>query len=176
MQQVTAYATLRMQYPKVFELSLIITLILVTTFFAAWKEYHPPIVRTTAARITLQVEDIPITHQIKRPPPPPKPQIPISSDDPLLVEDIPMPNLGEWIDITPPPPPPVEPDVVPFYTVETPPQMVGGIKALYNCIMENDLFPAMAIKTGTNGFCTIRFTVNRKGQAVDITVENESPL
>jgi len=165
-----------MQSPKVFELSLIITLVVVTVVFTVWKEVTAPVRTRSIEPLALQIEDIPITSQIKPPPPPPRPQVPVEIDEPALAGDFSMPNLGEWSDqVPPPPPPPIDDKVIEFVSVEHPPVMIGGENALNQYIIAHNLFPAMAIKTGVSGICVIEFTVDTYGNPVNLIIDMEKP-
>ncbi len=66
-------ADLRLQYPMVVEIALIVTLFLMTTIFVISKEFQLESRSITVEEVIIKVEDIPITNQIKRPPPPASP-------------------------------------------------------------------------------------------------------
>jgi protein TonB len=166
---------LKLQSPRVFEASLIITLILITGLFIASKEFVVQTREIEMNEVILKVEDIPITQQIRRPPPPPKPSIPVASEEPVIADDLTLPDLTwTWDDPPPPPPPDYDPDIV-HVVVEHPPQLIGGEAALMKYIVEHDLFPTMALQAGVGGFCMIQFTVDTTGIPFDISIRKENP-
>ena len=166
---------LRLHYPKVLELSLIITLLIIAIVLLASKrlEFKRSIVK--ADQVSIKAEDIPVTQQVKRPPPPARPSIPVESDDPELDDDVTIDDV-EWDIFDEPPPPPPPPDeVVDFFAVEVQPELVGGAQAIYDYIIEHDLYPEMARIAGINGDVLIQFIVGADGTPRNITVAQEKP-
>ena len=166
---------LKLQYPKVLELSLIITLLIISIVLISSKKLELKQEIQRVDQVIIKAEDIPITQQVKRPPPPARPSIPVESDDPELDEDITIDDV-EW-DITdePPPPPPPPDEVVDFFAVEVQPELIGGAQAIYDYITKNDLYPEMAKLAGMNGDVIIRFIVGADGLPRNITVFQEKP-
>jgi protein TonB len=127
--------------------------------------------------VELETEEIPITQQVKRPPPPARPSIPIedpevSEEDDLIFEDI---DDIDWTAEAPPPPPPAAEEIVDFFAVEEPPAMAGGSKALYDYLAKHNLYPEMALKAQITGDVIIVFVVNEKGLPVMVEVLQERP-
>lgn len=167
-------ADLRLQYPKVMEIALIVTLFLMTTVFVISKEFQLESRAIKVEEVIIKVEDIPITNQIKRPPPPARPTIPIESEDEDLADDDTIDDTDWEIDDPPPPPPPEE-GVVDFFAVEEKPELIGGAKAIYDYIQRNNLFPSMAQQAGVGGICIIRFVVDVTGATTNVTIYQEKP-
>lgn len=170
-------ADLRLQYPRVLETALIITLLLVTLMFIASKHFVIKPKQTRVEEAVIKVEDIPITQQIKRPPPPARPTIPIESDEPNIEEDLTIDDTEWSISDEPPPPPPPksEEEVVDFFAIEEKPELIGGAQAIYDYIQKNNLFPKMAQTAGVGGIAIIQFVVDETGKPVNITVFQERP-
>lgn len=164
----------RLDYPKVMEISLVIALLLVTAVFIISKEFAVSVKSSRFEDVVIKVEDIPITHQIRRPPPPARPTIPIEIEEPGIEGDLTIPEPVDWKDFLPPPPP-VDGDDVIYMVVEKPPKLIGGEGAILKYILEHRLFPEMALKAGVGGMCTIQFVVDETGRPTDIFVKDESP-
>lgn len=168
-------ADLRLQYPKVLEVSLIISLLLMTILFLTSKEFTIKPRQTRAEEVIIKVEDIPITHQIKRAPPPPRPTIPIESDETDIEEDLTIADT-EWdISDEPPPPPARSEEVIDFFAIEEKPEIIGGAQAIYDYIQKEKLFPEMAKMSGVGGVTIIQFVVDETGKPVNVEVFQERP-
>ena len=118
----------------------------------------------------LEIEDIPETEQLKKPPPPAAPSVPIESEDEDLMEDITIEDT-EILDFSnfdvPPPPPPIEEEEIPdFLPLENQPKPIGGIGAIQKLIK----YPEIAIKAGIQGQVVIHVLVNEEGIPVETRV------
>ena len=166
---------LKLQYQKVLETSLVITLLVVAVIMLSFKKFDFEREIAQPEQVTIKAEDIPITQQIKRPPPPARPSIPVESDDPDIDEDITIDDV-EW-DITdePPPPPPPPEETVDFFAVEEKPVLIGGKQAIMDYINQHDLYPEMARVAGINGDVIIRFIVGPDGIPKNFTIAQEKP-
>jgi protein TonB len=159
----------------VIEVSLIVTLLIIVGFFLGFKKFEFKKEAQKEEQVVIKAEDIPITQQVKRPPPPARPSIPVESDDPEIDEDVTIGDV-EW-DVTdePPPPPPPPDEVVDFFAVEEPPVLEGGAQAIMDYINSHDLYPEMARIAGINGDVLIQFVVAPDGSVRDLTVAQEKP-
>ncbi len=171
-------AEVRLGYPKRLEMGFIIALLLVGLVFLLSKRIDQEIVIKKAEEVVLQTEEIPITQQVKRPPPPARPSIPIEDPDVEEEDMIPFEDLDEidWSSEAPPPPPAKAEDVVvDFFAVEEPPEMAGGAQALYDYIAKHNLYPELALEAGLNGDVIIVFVVDEKGNPTSVEVAQERP-
>ena len=168
-------ADLRWQYPKIIEASLAVTLLLMSVVFIASKEFTIKPKKTRVEEVIIKVEDIPITHQIKRPPPPARPTIPIETDELDIESDLTIEDTEWSIFDEPPPPPPSADDIVDFFAIEEKPELIGGAQAIYDYIQKNNLFPDMARQAGVGGVCIIRFVVDETGKTTQLEVYQERP-
>jgi len=166
---------LKIQYAKTLEISLIITLVIVSVVFTASKEFKFKSVIEQVDQVIIKAEDIPITQQVKRPPPPARPSIPVESDDPELDDEMTIDDVDWDIMDEPPPPPPPPEEVVDFFAVEEKPELIGGAQAIYDYITKHDLYPEMARLAGMNGDVIIRFIVGKEGIPRNIVVFQEKP-
>lgn len=166
---------LKFQYPRVLEISMIVTLLIVSLILLSSKKLDFKHSAKKADQVELKAEDIPVTQQIKRPPPPARPSIPVESDDPEIEDDVTIDDI-EWDIFDEPPPPPPPPDeVVDFFAVEVKPELIGGAQAIYDYIISHDLYPEMARIAGINGDVLIQFVVGADGSPSNIIVAQEKP-
>ncbi len=168
----TPKADLRAKYQKFFEISLIISLALLILAF----KFFPHLEKTKEVVQTKQdlfkVEDIQQTRQENRPPPPPKPAIPIAapSEDVLQDVNISSTELDVNANVGAPPPPPAkeekseEPTY--FVAVEEMPEPVGGIAAIQSKI----IYPEIAKRAGVEGRVYILAFVDRDGNVTKAKV------
>jgi len=170
-------AETRLLYPKLVELGTIISLLIVIVFFLASKKFDKKVQLRKAEEVVLQTEEIPITQQVKRPPPPARPTIPVEdpevdAEDDLAFEDI---DEIDWSIEAPPRPENAAEEVVEFFLVEEPPQIKGGVQALYDYLAKNNLYPEMARKAQIEGDAIIGFVVDANGNPTEVKVLQERP-
>jgi protein TonB len=171
---------LRLKYKKTLELALVISLVLHTAGFLLSKEFHPESKLRKVEQVVIKAEDIPITQQVKRPPPPKRPTIPIEDADTDIEKDATILDTDYNPLEEPPPPPPIivekDEEAVPFWAIEEKPEMIGGTQALMDYITKNNLYPAVAQTAETNGDVIVQFTVSKDGNVTDAVVAQEKPL
>lgn len=166
---------LKLKYQRIFEVSLILSLLLLTLAFKYFPNIEKQKVLIEQAQPLVNVLDVAITRQETRPPAPPRPPIPIEAPTDNLLDDI---EIGRTdIDINQPvaPPLPPRPKEVErkveaednfFIVVEEMPEPVGGIQTLHNRIV----YPDIAVKAGIEGLVTIMAYVNESGTVVKTEV------
>lgn len=154
---------LKAHYHEAFELGLVFSLLLNILVFQLVRKQFKSELNIQPTEIKIEVEEIPPTEQLHRPPPPARPAVPIPTES----EDIPE---DETIDVTelnldelppPPPPPPSESgDEVPmFVPYDEPPKIIGGMAALRAALT----YPELAKKAGIEGRVIIAVLVDEKG-------------
>ncbi len=161
---------LRLHYRKALELGLVGALMIVTSSFYVFRGNFGTTMKLEAPDINIEVEDIPPTEQLKRPPAPARPALPIPSES----EDIPEDETINETDINfaevPPPPPPPEQNLADesytFIPYDEPPQMIGGMAALLKKLE----YPELARKAGIEGMVIIGVLVDEKGNSVKTQV------
>ncbi len=98
---------LKLKYKKWLEICFIISLIVHSSIFLAFKQFDVEKMETGQIEFNLEVEDIPQTEQMEKPNAPDQPSIPVESEDEDIPEDITIKdteiNFGD-IQIPPPPP------------------------------------------------------------------------
>lgn len=170
-------AETRLIYPKVLELGAIIALLIVIGVFLASKRIENKVVLEKVEEVVLETEEVPVTQQVKRPPPPARPTIPVEDPEVDVEEDIAFEDIDEinFLEEAPPPPPSAEEEVVEFFAVEEKPEIVGGSSTLYKYLRDHNLYPEMARKAQINGDVIIVFVVGSDGSPRDVTVQAERP-
>lgn len=165
-------ADLRLRYKRVFEISLIITLVILIVAF----KFFPDVGRTETLlegpQELFTVEDIEHTKQENRPPPPPKPPIPIEAPSEDVLEDIEIASTEIDFDaqIEAPPPPKeekkIEEEPTYFVAVEEMPEPVGGIQSIQSKIK----YPEIAKRAGVEGKVYVLAFVDENGTVTDAKI------
>lgn len=156
------------RYTLRIELGFILALILMIGLFK--MEINPTsdkMIITTQEQETVKMEEIEVTKQISRPPPPPRPVVPVavSNDVEVIDEDINIDTEINFDDLTVlelPKAPVVaeEPEEQVFLVVEKMPEIRGGLAAL----MKHITYPEIARKAGLEGRVYIQFVIDEKGK------------
>lgn len=164
---------LKLQYRKLLEASVIISLFLVTIFFKffSWSESESSI---SSLDFKLEVQKVDLTQQVKRPPPPQRPSVPIQSEKENLLGDETIDDTDIDLEEIPPPPPPPpkkedtgEAEI--FVAYDSPPEMVGG----YDFIRRNLKYPDMARQAGIEGRVTVQAVIDENGNVLQADVLKE---
>lgn len=166
------HADLMRQYKKVFEISIIISLVLLIVAFKFFPHIAPTKEIAQAPQELINLEDVQQTRQENRPPPPPKPPIPIEapSADALQDVDIQSTELDVNANVAPPPPPKEntessEPQY--FVAVEDMPEPIGGIAA----IQQKIVYPEIAKRAGIEGRVYVKAFVDESGNVTKVQIE-----
>ncbi|RNC85384.1 MAG: energy transducer TonB [Balneola sp.] len=159
-------------YQLKFEFGLILSLGALITIFSVHiipSETEKEIILTTQEEVIIQ--DIVQTRQELKAPAPPRPTVPIEvPNDEVLEEEI--LEIDAEIDFTnipeiPLPPRPIDQKDIEeeeiFVVVETPPVLLGGIKA----VQEKVKYPEMAVKAGIEGKVIVQFVIDKDGNVLD---------
>jgi periplasmic protein TonB len=156
---------LRAKSKKVLELCVMASLLAHLAVFLIWPKFEYVAQASDSQVMQIQVEDIPPTQQVKRPPPPARPSIPIESEDETLDDDVTIESTEEmdFTDIPPPPPPPEEEEEVipPFLPLEDQPKLLGeSLGAQLKSLIK---YPEMARKAGIQGQVFVRALIGKDG-------------
>jgi len=150
-------------YRKASKLGYVISFCIMTVVFLTFQKFETDVVQTVPPEVNIVFEDIPQTVQIKAPPPPSRPAIPIASEDEDLMDDVTIEDTEIQFDEIPPPPPPpsIEEDdnIPPFLPFEQQPKIIGGFEALKGRIR----YPELAITAKVEGQVIVRTLVNQQG-------------
>jgi len=165
-------ADLRRMYKKVFEVSLIISLLLLIVAFKYFPDMGKSQIVLDGPQELFTVEDIENTKQENRPPPPPKPPIPIEAPSDDVLEDIEIASteidINAQIDAPPPPKEEkkVEEEPTYFVAVEEMPEPIGGIQAIQSKI----IYPEIAKRAGVEGKVYVLAFVNETGEVTNAKI------
>ncbi len=165
-------ADLRAMYKKVFEISLIISLVFLIVAFKFFPNVSTTAIQTEGPQELFKVEDIQQTKQENKPPPPPKPPIPIEAPSEDVLEDIEIGSteLDVNEEVAAPPPPPeekkVEEEPTYFVAVEEMPEPIGGIAAIQSKI----IYPEIAKRAGVEGKVYVKAYVDEQGNVTKTEV------
>ncbi len=160
---------LRLRYKKVFWISTSINLVLTVVIAVLFPEFTAEAVAGKKDQIIINMEDIPETRQIQRPPPPPRPAMPIETESDDVPDDVTIESTDldfdeNMVDLPPPPPPGVddmEEEVLEFFMVEDKPIITKNIRPVY---------PEIARKAGLSGRVFVRFMVGKDGRVHEVQI------
>ena len=154
---------LKLQYKKVLELGLIVSLILHVFLMQGYKKIKIKAAKTAHKLEAIQVEEIPQTEQEKAAPAPSRPTVPIASEDEDLPEDETIDFTDLDIEAEPPPPPPppeIDEDMPIFIPHDEPPEPIGG----YEAIQSKLVYPEIARKASIEGKVVIQAKIGVDGK------------
>ena len=162
-------ADLRRTYNKVFGICTAITFVLHTAVAVIFPSFEASASNRQKKQIIIETVDIPETQQIKRPPPPPRPAVPIETEsddvpDDVTIESTDLDFDDAMVDLPPPPPPgsgEEEEEILEFYMVEQKPELVHSVSPAY---------PEIARKAGLTGKVFLKFLVDKAGRVSNVTV------
>ncbi len=160
---------LKLRYKRVIEIGLVVSLLLCIVMLQAFKTFEQEEVEQQTVELTLEAQEIPPTEQVKMPPPPSRPAVPIETESDEIPED-------ETIDVTdldltelppPPPPPPTDDEASTiFVPYDDPPQPIGGFSAIQRSLK----YPEIARKAGVEGRVTVHVQISEKGEVVNTRI------
>ena len=162
-------ADLRRRYNKVFGICTAITFILHTAVAVIFPTFKASASNRQKKQLIIENVDIPETRQIKRPPPPPRPAVPIETEsddvpDDVTIESTDLDFDDALVDLPPPPPPgseEEEEEILEFYMVEQKPELVHSVAPVY---------PEIARKAGLTGKVFLKFLVDKTGRVSNVSV------
>ena len=163
-------ADLKMESKKVFNICLGISFLLHCSAAIIWPTFDIEAAKRRKDQIVIQMEDLPETRQIERPPPPPRPAVPIETESAEVPDDVTIETTDLDFDEIPvdlPPPPPPgssgsdEEDIIEFFAVEQKPVLTKQVSPKY---------PEVSRKAGLEGKVFVKFAVGRDGRVSRVAV------
>ncbi len=159
------------------EVGLIVALALLIAAFRSPVQRSTPDSYDASEQPAIQIEDIPITATVERPPPPPKPAQPVEVPDVQEIEEYPIdlqPDVFVTLDPGTPPTRPfettpeekVEPIDV-FVIVEEEPEMLPTMPEAMRSLQASITYPEIAKRAGVEGRVIVQFVVDEQGKVVD---------
>lgn len=159
-------ADIRKKWKSILELCLIFTLCILITAFYFFPDVKTGFALKTETNEVVKVEEIEITKQEVKPPPPPRPQVPVVIPEDQMLEDEVVfdSELNVEAEVAPPPPaaPDEEDEEQIFAVVEEQPEPIGGLAAIQSKVV----YPDIAKKAGTEGVVIVRAAINEKGEVI----------
>ena len=161
-----ADADLKAIYPKMMRRSTSLTLFLMVGLAILFPDMKIDSKSTEKVIEVLKVEDIPETHQKKRPPPMERPSVPIETEDEDVPDDVtiadteldfdaPVVDIPRHMgkdDVE------VEEDILEFWVVEQKPELLRSV---------NPVYPEMARRAGLQGQVIVSFIVTKEGRVAE---------
>lgn len=163
-------ADLKLQYRKALQLSMVLALVLLIGMFQASKRYEIRTQTVESIDFKMQVDEIPPTEQMDRPPAPSRPAVPIESESEDIPEDETISTTEmDFSELPPPPPPPeqVDESAQIFVAWDEPPEPIGGFAA----IQANLKYPEIARKAGVEGKVIVIAWISDKGEVIKAWAE-----
>jgi periplasmic protein TonB len=126
---------LKLKYQRVYEVSLILSILLLISAFRYFPRLENSMSLVIENQPLIKAIDVPLTGAPEIPPPPPKPPIPVEAPDDALLEDIPIEDTEIDFNKKLAKPTPMivedeyEYDGI-FEAVEEMPKIIGGLSAL----------------------------------------------
>jgi len=160
---------LRKYYNVFLELGLVAVLLLFIVAMKMQFVSKQKNVDLTKEQEVTKMKDVIQTKQQEKPPPPPRPQVPVEVPNDEVIKDQNINlnadlNMDQPLDMPPPPKQKKEDDSEDFFVaVEQMPKLKGGLAALQKKIN----YPEMARKAGIEGRVIIQFIVDENGNVED---------
>ncbi|MFZ0390976.1 MAG: TonB family protein [Calditrichia bacterium] len=156
---------LKRKYRRILEISLILSLFLLTLIFYSFQRFENPEGKINP-KIDIEIEtiDIPPTKIEKKIPPPARPVIPVASEKEDYPLELTIPANTEIfipIDIIELPKPPAEPDTIPFVELSEKPELIKRVPPVY---------PDLARKAGIEGMVITKVLINTEGEIEDVQI------
>jgi protein TonB len=156
----TPSTNLKLQYKKVLEFGLLISLILHILLLQGYKKVGERKMKLSSDVQIFQVEEIPQTERERNAPAPSRPSVPIASEDESLPDDETIEFTELDLDDEPPlPPPPLDTGAPMFFAYDDAPVPIGGWGELKN----NLVYPPMAQKANVEGKVVVNAEIDEKG-------------
>ena len=157
----SAEVDIKRRYKKVLEASFAIALALTVFMFQAARLFSLNVVAVEKVDVKIEVSDIPVTQQFRKPPPPLRPSVPVPTEDESIPEDLTI-SLTELdlSDIPPPPAPPEEDDMI-FVAYDKAPEIIGGFAELQRHLK----YPRLAAHANLEGRVFVKVLVGVDGRS-----------
>ena len=161
---------LKSEYARILEWAFIVALVILLTVFFAWQKFRTGFMLPEVdTKWKVKVLDIPRTVQLKQPPRPAIPSVPVPEEDMDLVEDVTLSyNNIDFKKLTESTPPPSEEiEEVPFIKVAVKPKIIKEVAPIY---------PPLARKAGVEGLVVVKVLIDTKGNAEKVEILKSIPM
>ena len=151
------------------EISTVCSLSGLILAFYFFPNLENQVVYKSEVQEVVKIEQVEVTKQEVKPPPPPRPQVPVAVPDDQVLEDevVFESELNQNAEVAPPPPVATEEEEAAiFEVVEEQPEPMGGISAIQSRVE----YPELAKKAGIEGRVIIRAAIDEKGNVIKTQV------
>lgn len=160
---------LRAQYSRVMQLAIVGSLSVTILAMHGARSLNFASPKVEQPDLYIEVAEIPPTEQIKRPPPPERPAVPIPSESEDIPDDATIESTELALsDLPPPPPPPTndgdDPEI--FVAYDEPPEIIGGYAALVAALE----YPELARKAGIEGLVVVSAVIDENGKILSAEI------
>jgi protein TonB len=165
---------LKEQSKRVLDQALVLSFGLITMTFLTYRSFEVRAVEVDHTFESIEIEDIPETVQLKKPPPPQRPQIPIATESEDIPEDVTINDTDLDLDAPPPPPPPPpgarqrKEESPVFMSWEEAPELIRSTQV-------KPEYPPIARKAGVEGKVTLLIVIDEEGNVLEADVVFASP-
>lgn len=169
----TPQADIFKNWEQVLDISTIIVLTFVIGAFRFFPDIELTTINIQIAQEVVNLEEIEITRQEVKPPPPPRLMIPIEAPDAFVEEDELI--FSSELDINATVAPSqievkvddaIEEEDFIFEVVEETPEPIGGLGAIQSLVK----YPEIAKKAGTEGVVVVRAAINEHGHVFKVEI------
>lgn len=157
----------------VLEQGVALSLALLTMIFLTYKSFDVQAYEGSGQTDVILIEDIPETEQLKKPPPPQRPQIPVAVESDDIPDDVTI--MDTEIDLDAPPPPPPPPPGASKRREVSPTFLAWEVAAEVIEPKVQPIYPDIAQKAGVEGMVVLQIVVDEKGNVLDAVVVLASP-
>ncbi|MDE2999791.1 MAG: energy transducer TonB [Gemmatimonadota bacterium] len=165
-------ADLKRRYRQVLGVSFVLSIALLAGIAVLFPTLDIQATPSKPDQIIIQIEDLPETRQITRPPPPPRPALPIETEEENVPDDVTIETTDLELEDVPldlPPPPTAESEAVlveeeeilEVWKVEEKPRLIRRALPVY---------PAFALRAGLQGSVMLKVLLGRDGRSEQIQV------
>lgn len=161
----------KLRYPKILELSLIVSIVIVTAGLQI-SPGKPEPMQLRQPDLPITIEDVVSIVPEKAPRKPPKPGVPVAALEPELLEAPDSPVSELFLETIPEPPRPPDRKIlrdepeIPFLLIEDQPELIGGTEFIY----ANVRYPVIARKAGIEGDVRVAFLIDKNGNVSKIEI------
>ncbi len=170
MRKINPKVNLKLQYKRVLEIGIILSLVLHIAFLQGYKKLSEREGIVVAQLSEVQIEEIAVTEQRPETVAPSRPTIPIMAEDDMIPDEDPIDIWDLDTDVISLPPPPAadegDDDMFAFVAYDDPPVPIGG----YAAIARNLRYPDVAQRAGIEGTVTVRAQIGTDGTVLNAVV------
>jgi protein TonB len=164
---------IRREAQRRFDQALTISLGVVVLVFLTNQDFHWDVDQTAGQFSAIEVEEIPETVQLRQPPAPQRPQIPIATESEDIPEDVTI--MDTELDLDAPPLPPPPPPGARTGRMDDSPVFMAWEEAPQLIKMVTPVYPRLARQANITGRVSLQIIVDEEGNVLDAQVVAANP-